>query len=91
MRSSWKLNDYISITKTRINFGQNKPPFDYAVIEYDTEELMIRFSKGVKADFKVHFSNGYYISCKSFIRSGLLPLGRYEKTADMSYKFKENK
>jgi len=80
--------DCITITSSQIYFGEFQLPFEYVAVEYDTERRAIRFSQGSENDFKLSRNNqgSYFIRAYSFVRSGLLPTGRYKKVDELTYK-----
>lgn len=81
------IGDGVSLTTVQINFGKNKPPYEYLMIEYDKEKPAIRFSKSSIDDgYKVKFNKGaYYIAASSFLKKDYIPKGRYSRTADLTY------
>lgn len=83
------LGDNISIAKTQIYFGKNKPHFDSLIIEYDKSALQIRFSDGAgKQSFIVKSHNsGYFINAYSFTTKNILPQGRYKPVGDSTYEY----
>lgn len=85
------LGTDISINKNQISLGTVKPPFEYLRVEYDTDACAIRFSEGDRTNgFKVSTNRnsqpGYYINALHFVNKGYLPLGRYQKVAELTYK-----
>lgn len=89
-----QLNEYISLGSRQVNFGKNKPPHEYLSIEYDIENLCIRFIPATKGTgSKVfHIDNRskksrsdyhyYTMNATAFLKLGLLPKGRYEPVGD---------
>lgn len=86
-----KLDNHISVGKSRIGLGTYKLPFEYAVIHFDREAPAIMFTKGHSGNgFKVQTDGSgktTYLAAKSFTTRKYIPYGTYKRTNDKEHVF----
>lgn len=82
-------DDVISIGKTAIYFGKFKPG-DRVAIWFDKENKAIKFTNEKEFSTKVcKTQSGYMTNATAFLKTHVLPIGKYQKVDDMTYKLME--